>query len=93
MSDNHGIEETSIEALIQEQRRLACSKNPLERVFGSLLVAGLLKKRLALLPNEAVGQLMFDVVWNVMDVLSPELAICQAATERLRNSSVLGTKE
>jgi hypothetical protein len=87
MSDNHGIEDTSIEPLIEEQRRLACSKNPFARVIGSLLMAGLLKQKLALLSNDAVGQLMFDVVWNVMDVFSPELAICQAATERLRNSS------
>ena len=94
MSHNHGIEETSIEALIEEQRRLACSENPFERVIGSLLVAGLLRQRLALLPNETVGQLMFDYVWNVMDVFSPEMAICQVATERLRNSpSVINTQK
>ena len=87
MSDNHGIEDTSMETLIEEQRRLACSKNPFERVIGSLLVAGLLKKGLALLPNEALGKLMFDVVWNELNLLSPEMTICQAATERLRNSS------
>lgn len=72
-----------LDVLIQEQRRLASSKNPFERVIGSLLVAGLLKQKLALLPSEAVGQLMFDVVWNVMDVFSPELTICEVATERL----------
>ena len=87
MSHNHGIEETSIEALIEEQRRLASSKLLFKRVIGSLIVAGLLKQRLALLSNEAVGQLLFDVVWNVIDVSSPELAICQVATERLLNSS------
>ena len=87
MSDNHGTEEMSIKALIEEQRRLACSKNSFERVIGSLLVAELVKKRLALLSNESVGRLMFDVVWNVIDILSPELTICQAATERLCNSS------
>jgi len=80
------MEETTTEGLIEQQRRLACSDNPFERVFGSLLVAGLLKQKLALLSNDAVGRLMFDVVWNVLDVFSPELTICQAATERLRNS-------
>jgi len=92
---SHRMEETSIEGLIEQQRRLACSENPFERVFGSLLVAALLKQTLASLPNETVGQLMFDVVWNVMDVFSPEMAICQAATERLLNSSsaVKTTKE
>jgi len=89
------MEETSIEGLIEQQRRLACSENPFARVFGSLLVAALLKQKLASLPNETVGQLMFDVVWNVMDVFSPEMAICQVATERLLNSSsvVKTTKE
>lgn len=87
MSDNHGVEEASIEALIEEQRRLACSGNPFERVFCSLVVAALLKQKLASLPNETVGQLLFDHVWNVIDVSSPELAICQVATERLLNSS------
>lgn len=95
MTDNHRIEETRIQALIEEQRHLAASKINFNRVIGSLLVAGLLKQRLALLSNEAIGQLMFDAVWNVIDVLSPELAICQAATERLLNSSsaVKTTKE
>jgi len=87
MSHNHEIEETSIEALIEEQRRIACSENPFERVFGSLLIAGILKQKLALLPNEALGTLMFDMVWNVIDVFSPEMAIYQVATERLLNSS------
>ena len=87
MSHNHGIEETSIEALIEEQRRLASSKLLFKRVIGSLIVAGLLKQKLASLPNETVGQLLFDHVWNVIDVSSPELAICQVATERLLNSS------
>jgi hypothetical protein len=81
------MEETSIQGLIEQQRRIACSENPFERVFGSLLVAVLLKQKIALLSNEAVGQLMFDVVWNVIDISSPELAICQVATERLLNSS------
>ena len=95
MSLDHGIEETSIEGLIEQQRRLACSENPFKRVMGSLLVAGLLKQKLALLPNEALGKLMFDMVWNVIDVFSPEMAICQVATERLLNSSsiVKTTKE
>ena len=89
------MEQINIEGLIEQQRRLGCSDNTFERVFGSLLVAGLLKQKLALLSNEAVGQLMFDVVWNVLDVFSPELAICQVATERLLNSSsvVKTTKE
>jgi hypothetical protein len=81
--DDQTTEGSSVEGLIEAQRKCSVSPNPFERVVGSLLVAGRLKKRLALLPDEAVGQLMFDVVWNVMDVFSPELTICEVATERL----------
>jgi hypothetical protein len=77
----------SVEGLIEEQRRLSASKNPFERVVGTLCVAGLLMQRLAALSDEAVGQLMFDYVWNDMNVFSPELTICEVATERLLHSS------
>lgn len=85
----------SIDALIREQRSLASSKNPFERVVGSLLVAARLKQSLAAPTDAEVGQLMFERVWNVMDVFSPETTICQVATERLLNSSsvVKTTKE
>jgi atypical dual specificity phosphatase len=76
-------EDITVDALIEEQRRLAHSKNPLERVVGSLCVAARLKRSLAALPDAAVGQLMFDFVWNELNLLSPEMAICQEATERL----------
>ena len=76
-----------VEQLIEAQRRCSVSPNPFERVVGSLLVAEMLKKRLALSPNEAVGQLMFDFVWDNIDTFSPELTICQVATERLLNCS------
>ena len=58
-------------------------------------MAARLKKCLSVLPDEAIGQLLFDHVWNVIDVFSPELAICQVATERLIESSsvVKTTKE
>lgn len=55
--------------------------------MGSLLTAARLRECLSLLSDEAIGQLLFDHVWNVMDVFSPELTICQIATERLLNSS------
>jgi len=78
-----GEEGISVEGLIDTQRRLSASKNPFERVVGTLCVAGLLKRRLSALSDAAVGQLMFDYVWNDMHVFSPELTICEVATERL----------
>jgi hypothetical protein len=83
-----GEEEISVEGLIEEQRKLAHSKNPFERVVGTLCVAGLLKQRLAALPDAALGQLMFDYVWNDMNVFSPELTICEVATERVLESTI-----
>jgi len=86
----------SVEELIGLQRMLSLSRSSLERVVGSICVAGLLKKRLAALPDEALGQLMFDYVWPGMSAFGPETTICEVAAERLLNCSpvlVKTTKE
>jgi len=51
-------------------------------------MAARLQKRLSDLPNEAIGHLMCERVWNVGDVFSPEMTICQEATERLLGGGV-----
>ena len=84
----NGDQEISVESLIAEQRRLSTSANRFERVVGTLLVSGLLKQRLAALTDAAVGQLMFDHVWNELGIFGPELAICEVATERLLGKPV-----
>jgi hypothetical protein len=85
--DDHDSAELGIEDLIELQRSLMRSESRFERVVGTLCVAGLLKERLDAVSDRAVGQLMFDYVWNDMNALSPELAICEVATDRLLNSS------
>ena len=92
MGDCHhsGEADSSVEGLIEAQRKFSVSRNPFERVVGSLCVAGLLKGKLSALPDQAVGQLMLDCVWNVMDAFSPEMVICQVATERLLGHKVGG---
>ena len=80
---HHNGTKSSIEALIEEQQRLASSKNPFERVVGALCLAVVLKKELAALSDTSLGQLMFDHVWNELNLLSPEMTICVEATERL----------
>jgi len=87
MAHHNGDKQISIDALIKEQRQLAASKNSLERIVGALSLAGALKKELASLPDKSFGQLMFDHVWNELNLLSPEMTICSEATER-----VLGRK-
>jgi len=77
----------TVERLIDAQRRCSVSANPLERSLGSLIIAARLQRKLAALSDSAIGHLMFTHVWNELNLLSPEMTICQAATERLRNSS------
>ena len=89
-------QEISVEDLIVEQRRLSASKNPFDRVVGTLCLAGLLRQKLAALTDAAVGQLMFNHVCNEMNVFSPELTICEVATERFLHPTpvlVKGAKE
>jgi hypothetical protein len=85
--DDYGEEEISLGVLI-EQRSLAHSKNPFERVVGTLCVAGLLKQSLAALPDAALGQLMSRYVLDDLNVFSPETTICEVATERLIESAI-----
>ncbi len=73
--------------LIEAQRKLSISGNRFERVVGSVLVAGLLKERLSALSDPEVGKLMFDYVWKDMNIFTPELTICEVATERLLEGS------
>jgi hypothetical protein len=91
-----GEEEISVDVLIEEQRKLARSKNPFERVVGSLCIGAILKKQLVGLPNSAISQLMTDHIWSQMNLLGPESVIVEIASERLLHSSpvlVKNTKE
>jgi hypothetical protein len=92
LRENHTTQSSSVARLIEAQRRCSISPNQFERVVGSLLRAARLQKHLSALPDEAIGQLMLEHVWNVMAVFSPEMTICQEATERLLSySSVVKT--
>jgi hypothetical protein len=86
--DYIGEQETSVEDLIAEQRRLARSKNPVEQVVGSLCTAALLKERLAALPNLTISQLLTDQIWSQMNLLGPESVIVEIASERLLGSAI-----
>ena len=57
-------------------------------------MAGLLKRELSMLPDKAIGQLLFKFGLGELNLLGPETMICQVATERLINSSsVVTTKK
>jgi hypothetical protein len=78
-----GDKEISLEDLIQEQRSLARSKNPFERVVGSLCIGAILKEQLVRLPNSAISRLMTDYVWSDLNLLGPESVVVEVASERL----------
>ena len=78
-----GENKISVEDLIQEQRSLARSQNPFERVVGSLCIGAILKEQLVRLPNSAISRLMTDYVWSDLNLLGPESVIVEIASERL----------
>jgi hypothetical protein len=78
-----GEEEISVEDLIELQRRLSHSKNPFERVIGSLCIGSILKKQLMGLPNSTIGRLMTDHISCRLNLLAPESVIAEIASERL----------
>ena len=78
-----GEKEIGVEDLIEEQRSLARSKNPFERVVGSLCIGAILKEQLVGLPNSTIGRLMTDHIWSRLNLLEPESVIVEIASERL----------
>jgi hypothetical protein len=81
--DDYGEEEISVDVLIEEQRKLAHSTNPFERVVGSLCVGAILKEQLVRLPNSAISRLLTDQIWSQLNLLEPESVIVEIASERL----------
>ena len=88
-----GDKEIDLEDLIQEQRGLARSKNPFERVIGSLCVASMLKDQLVRLPNSTISQLLTDYIWSDLNLLEPESVIVEVASERLIESAYCDCSE
>ena len=83
MPDDYGEGEISVDVLIEEQRKLAHSTNPFERVVGSICIGAILKERLVGLPNSIIGQLLTDHIWSELNLLGPESVIVEIASERL----------
>jgi hypothetical protein len=87
-----GIGKLTIREIIAEQRRRLSSADPAERLAAALLIPGVLAKRLRLLGDGQIGQLLEDEVWSRMNLLAPESTICLVAVDRLRRH-VNGTPE
>jgi len=69
---------------VEEQRRRLGSKNPAERLAATLLIPGVLSKRLRLLGDPQLAQLLDDEVGAQLNLLAPESTICLAVVGRLR---------
>lgn len=76
----------TIHEIIDEQRHLMDSGNPVERLAAALLISGVLVERLNHLSDPSIGQLLLDEVWSRLNLLTPESTICLQAVDRLRRS-------
>lgn len=80
-------EAVTIQELMQEQRRRVCSRNQAERFAAALLIPAELSRRLRLLSDSQLGQLLDEEVCANMNILVPEATICLVAADRLRSPS------
>jgi phage terminase Nu1 subunit (DNA packaging protein) len=78
----------TIRELIEEQRKRLQSSNPAERLAAALLIPAELKRRMRLLRNSEIGQLLEDEVWSNLSLLSPDAAVCMEAADRLRRPTL-----
>ena len=60
------------------------SSNPAERLAAALLIPGALAKRLRLLGDPQLAQLLDDEIGARLNLLTPEATICVEAVDRLR---------
>src|SRR5271169_5810504 len=69
---------------MEEQRKRVRSRNPAERFAAALLIPAELSRRLRLLGNSEIAQLLDEEVCGNMSILAPESTVCVEAALRLR---------
>ncbi len=77
----------TIRELMAEQRKRVRSCNPAERLAAVLLIPAELSRRLRLLVDSEIAQLLDDEVASNMSILAPEVTICAEAALRLRRAT------
>jgi hypothetical protein len=77
----------TIRELIDEQRKRVRSCDPAERLAAALLIPAELSRRLRLLGNSEVANLLEDEVASNMSILAPEATVCADAALRLRRAT------
>ena len=77
----------TIQELMEEQRKRVRSDNSVERLAAALLIPAELSRRLRLLGNSEIAQLLDDEVCANMSILAPEATVCAEAALRLRRAT------
>lgn len=77
----------TIRELMEEQRKRVRSCNPAERLAAALMIPAELSRRLRLLGNSEIAQLLDDEVCANMSILAPEATVCVEAALRLRRAT------
>ena len=77
----------TIRELMEEQRKRVRSHDPVERLAAALMIPAELSRRLRLLGNSEIAQLLDDEVCARMSILAPEATVCTEAAFRLRRAS------
>ena len=72
---------------MEEQRKRVRSCNLAERLAAALLIPAELSRRLRLLGNSEIAQLLDDEVCKNMSILAPEATVCVEAALRLRRAT------
>jgi hypothetical protein len=78
----------TIRELMEAQRKRVRSCNPEERLAAALLIPAELSRRLRLLGNSEIAQLLDDEVCGNIGILAPEATVCVEAALRLRRPSL-----
>ena len=77
----------TIRELMEEQRKRVRSSNPVERLAAALLIPAELSRRLRLLDNSEIAQLLDEEVCGNMSISAPEATVCVEAALRLRRAT------
>lgn len=78
--------ESAVREAIDAQNRRLKSDDPQQRVVAAFFRCGEVGSHLSSLTDRQIGQLVFDVVWDELGLVSPALSICIEAIERLFRS-------
>ena len=76
----------TIRELMDEQRKRVRSRNRAERLAAALLIPAELSRRLRLLGNSEIAQLLDEEVCGNMSILAPEAMVCVETALRLRRA-------